>query len=98
MFSFRMKCVFCEIVAGRSPASVIYDDDVVLAFMSLQPSQPGECLIIPKQHIDHFTDIPDDLTAHLSIIAQKIGRKMREVLSPQRVGRLYMVLVSHTRI
>jgi histidine triad (HIT) family protein len=81
-----MKCIFCEIVEGREPASVIYDDDRILAFMSLQPAQPGECLIIPKQHIDHFTDIPDDLASHIIVIGQRIGRKMMQAFSPKRVG------------
>tara|TARA_R110002050_G_scaffold32336_1_gene83313 strand:+ start:40 stop:522 length:483 start_codon:yes stop_codon:yes gene_type:complete len=81
-----MKCIFCEIVAGREPASVIYSDDQVLALMTLRPSQPGECMVIPKQHIDHFTDLSDDLSAHLVVVAQRIGRKMKQVFSPQRIG------------
>jgi histidine triad (HIT) family protein len=81
-----MKCVFCEIVTGRDPASVIYSDDLVLAFMTLQPSQPGECMVIPKLHIDHFTDIPDDLAMHMMVVGQRIGRKMMQVFSPKRVG------------
>jgi histidine triad (HIT) family protein len=81
-----MKCIFCEIVAGRERASVIYSDERVLALMTLHPSQPGECMVIPKQHIDHFTDLPDDLAAHLVVVAQKIGRKMRQGFSPKRVG------------
>lgn len=79
------ECVFCEILAGRSPASMVYEDDDVAAFMSLYPSRPGECLVIPKAHIDHFTDIPDQLAAHIMVIAQRIGRRMREVFQPLRV-------------
>lgn len=51
------ECVFCEILAGRAPVSMIYEDDEVAAFMSLYPSRPGECLVIPKEHIDCFTDV-----------------------------------------
>jgi histidine triad (HIT) family protein len=81
-----IKCIFCEIVAGREPASVIFADDTIMAFMSIRPSRPGECMVIPKAHIDHFTDIPDDLAAHVLLTAQRIGRRMREVLSQKRVG------------
>lgn len=81
-----MRCVFCEIVAGKAPASVIYADDRVTAFMGIQPSNPGECMVIPHSHIDHFTDVPDDLAAHIMVVAQKIGRKMKQVFSPTRVG------------
>jgi histidine triad (HIT) family protein len=81
-----MKCTFCDIVIRNEPASIIFEDDSILAFMSIQPSQPGECMVIPKRHIDHFTDVPDDLAAHLLVTAQRIGRKMMKVLSPKRVG------------
>ena len=80
------QCVFCEIVAGLSPASFVYKDEKVACFMSLQPSRLGECLVIPNKHLDHFTDIPNKLSAHIMIVAQCVGRKMRVVLKPQRVG------------
>jgi histidine triad (HIT) family protein len=83
-----MTCVFCEIVAGRAPACVIHDDARVLAFMGIQPTAPGECLVIPKAHVDHFTDVPDDVAQHVMLVAQRIGRAMRAVFAPQRVGYL----------
>jgi histidine triad (HIT) family protein len=78
--------VFCEIVAGRSPASVVHDDDAVTAFMALHPTAPGECLVIPKRHVDHFTDVPDDLAQRIIVVAQHIGRRMRAVFPLERVG------------
>lgn len=81
-----MKCVFCEIAAGREPASVIYSDPRVIAFMGVQPAQSGECMVIPREHIDHFSDLSDDLAAHVIVVAQKISRKVRQVFSPRRVG------------
>ena len=83
-----MACIFCEIVAGRAPASFVYRDERVAAFMTLRPTAPGECLVIPNEHIDHFTDIPDAVAAHIMRIAQRLGRRIRDVLSPQRVGYL----------
>ena len=79
-------CVFCEILAGRSPVSMIHEDDVVAAFMGIQPTAPGECLVIPRAHVDHFTDLPDDVAQRIVLVAQRIGRRMREAFRPQRVG------------
>jgi len=81
-----MSCVFCEIVAGRSPASVIHQDEVVMAFMGIQPTAPGECLVIPREHVDHFTDLSDAVAQRIIVVAQHIGRAMRAVFAPQRVG------------
>ena len=83
-----MACIFCEIVAGRAPASVIHRDDAVMAFMGIQPTAPGECLVIPTAHVDHFTDVPDDVAQRIMLVAQRIGRRMREVFAPERVGFL----------
>ena len=65
-----MSFIFCQIVARQSPASFVYEDDAVAAFMTLQPTAPGECLIIPKAHIDHFTDVPDDIAQRIMLVAQ----------------------------
>lgn len=83
-----MSCVFCEIIKGNEPASVFYEDDDCIGFMGIRPIRTGECMIIPKEHIDHFTDIGDDLAAHIVMIAQRVGRKMLEVLepAPKRIG------------
>ena len=61
------QCKFCEIVSEHSPASVVYEDEKVMCFMTLRPTREGECVIIPKEHIDHFTDIPDELAAHITL-------------------------------
>ncbi len=81
-----MTCVFCEIVAGNAPASVIYQDAWLMAFMTLRPTAPGECLIIPKAHVDHFTDLDDDMSRRIMSVAQRIGRRLRHEFKPLRVG------------
>jgi len=79
-------CIFCEIVAARAPASVVYEDDQAMCFMTLRPARFGECMVIPKSHIDHFTDIPNELAAHIMLIAQKVGRKMLTEFDSDRIG------------
>ena len=83
-----MPCPFCEIVTGHAPASMIYEDEAIAAFMTLRPSWPGECVVIPRDHIDHFTDVPDVLAQRIMVAAQHIGRQVREVFAPERVGML----------
>jgi histidine triad (HIT) family protein len=80
------KCIFCEIIAGREAASKIYEDEKVLAFMNIRPVNTGEFMVIPKQHIDHFLDIPDDLAAHILLTAQRLARKVQKKFKPKRMG------------
>ena len=84
--STDVTCIFCEIVSGKKPCSRVCEDDISLGFMGIRPLHPGELMVIPKKHIDHFSDIPDELAAHILIVAQEFSRKIRKVLSPQRVG------------
>ena len=86
--SGRSSCVFCEIVARRAPASFVYEDEAIAAFMTLHPTAAGECLVIPKQHIDHFVDVPDTISKQIILVAQRIGRRMRSVFPLERVGYL----------
>ena len=83
-----MSCVFCQIVAKQAPASFVYDDEMIAAFMTLQPTAPGECLVIPKAHVDHFTDLSDDIAQRIMLVAQRIGRRMKEAFPCERVGYL----------
>lgn len=81
-----MSCVFCAIIAGTAPASIIYRDELVIAFMTIHPISPGECTVIPLAHVDHFTDVEDGTAERIMRVAQRIGRRMREAFQPQRVG------------
>ncbi len=80
------SCPFCDIVNSTGPVILVYEDDLTLAFIPLQPIYPGACIVIPKVHIDHFTDLPDKLAARVMVVSQRIGRKIMEVYQPLKVG------------
>jgi len=75
-----MPCLFCEIVAGRIPAKVAFQDDDVMAFHDINPQAPTHTLIIPRKHITSLLDLsPQDdalvgsLVRKARDIAQKVG-------------------------
>lgn len=55
------SCIFCKIVNKQAPASIIYEDENVLAFMDIRPLNEGHTLIIPKEHYVDIFDTPSDL-------------------------------------
>ncbi len=81
-------CIFCSIIAGKAPVSIVHEDEKTISFMNIRPMREGECMVIPKDHIDHFTDVPDDLAAHMMKIAQRLGRSILAKLNhrPLRIG------------
>jgi histidine triad (HIT) family protein len=70
------SCIFCQIINGKAEASKVYEDDVSLAFMDIQPVNPGHVLIVPKEHFIDLTDLPADIGAHLFQVAQRISLSM----------------------
>jgi diadenosine tetraphosphate (Ap4A) HIT family hydrolase len=76
-----VECVFCEIVAGRAAASVVYDDDLVLAFCDIEPFTAGHTLIIPKRHAVGLSDV-DAASAGLvvpRVVVQRAGQQVAEL-------------------
>jgi histidine triad (HIT) family protein len=70
-------CVFCNIAAGREPASFIHRDSRLLAFMSNAPVNPGHLLVIPQKHASTLADLAPDLGADLFRAAQRFGAALR---------------------
>jgi histidine triad (HIT) family protein len=66
-------CVFCRIVNGTTPESVVYADKKALAFMDIQPVNPGHVLIIPKVHASGLSDLDEETGAHLFKVAMRIA-------------------------
>jgi len=67
------RCIFCEILAGRAPASFVMQDDVAVAFLDIQPVTPGHVLVIPRQHVERLADLPEDTGRHLFAIGQRVA-------------------------
>lgn len=65
------NCVFCRIVRGEIPSSKVYEDENVIAFLDIAPIKKGHTLVIPKEHHETITDVPDILLQQV-IVAVKI--------------------------
>jgi histidine triad (HIT) family protein len=70
-------CIFCDIVTGEIPASVVYEDDVVMAFMDIRPVNSGHTLIIPKQHFTYMAEMDEETGAHLFKVTMRVERAIR---------------------
>ena len=67
------ECVFCNIVKGTVPESVVYDDEKVLAFMDIQPVNPGHVLVIPKVHASGLPDLDEETGAHMFKVGMRVA-------------------------
>jgi len=74
-----MDCIFCQIVAGKVPSQIIYQDEEIIAFPDINPAAPTHLLIVPKKHIPslaHLTEAESPLIGHIVNIANQLA--MRE--------------------
>ncbi len=72
------ECIFCQIVEGKSPASVFYADDVVLGLMTIGPVTPGHAMIIPKQHAAYLGEMDEATGRHLWTVTQRTAAAIRQ--------------------
>lgn len=74
------ECVFCD--KNKITTDFVYEDNVVMAFMDMNPINEGHILIIPKEHYLDIDEIPDEILAHLMIISKKIVLALKEIYKP----------------
>lgn len=79
-------CTFCRIIKGELPSSKVYEDEQTLAFLDISPVNLGHTVVIPKDHIDHFQDMDQELYLMVMNTARNVSIKMKDVLNPPRVG------------
>jgi histidine triad (HIT) family protein len=83
-----VSCLFCEIVAGRIPAKVAYQDDEVLAFHDINPQGPVHVLVVPKRHITSLLELAPEDDAVVGALVRKARDLAREHGLAERGFRL----------
>ena len=76
-------CLFCGIVAGTVPATVVLDEEQVVAFLDVRPVFKGHVLVVPRQHHVTLPDLPVPLLEPLLVAAQRVARAVVDGLGAQ---------------
>ncbi|WP_193165374.1 HIT family protein [Microbulbifer hainanensis] len=94
-----MASIFTQIINGELPGHFIWRDERAVAFMTIAPIKSGHCLVVPVEEVDHWDDMPEELAAHLMLVAQKVAKGLKSVYQPKRVGVMVAGLeVPHTHL
>ena len=72
--------IFCKIINGNIPSKKLYEDELVIVIMDVNPTSNGHCLIIPKKHYQDLFDIDNETLNHIMKVAKDIGGKLEEKL------------------
>lgn len=94
-----MPSVFSRIIDGELPATFLWRDDRCVGFLSINPLRPGHTLVVPRREVAHWIDVDADEWAHLTAVAQTIGKALDAAYSPAKVGLMLAGLeVAHTHL
>lgn len=79
-------CIFCKILAGELPATIVDEDERTIAFMDINPATRGHALVIPRAHSADLLSVdPEDLAA-VALASQRLAGRMRERLAVDGVN------------
>ena len=71
-------CVFCRIAKGVAPAEIVYSDERVMAFMDIQPVNPGHVLVVPKTHAVGLSDLDEETGGQMFKVAIRAAKGIKK--------------------
>ncbi|MFC3299739.1 HIT family protein [Arthrobacter agilis] len=83
-----MPTLFTRIIDGEIPGRFVWQDDVVVAFLTIAPITPGHTLVVPRREIEHWLEADAETLAKVMAVAQTVGRAQEKAFGAQRVGVL----------
>lgn len=74
----KQNCIFCKIVNKEIPAKIVFEDDICLAILDINPATTGHLLLMPKEHYMIMPMVPDEVLGHLSVISKSLADLLKE--------------------
>ena len=81
-----MPSVFTMIINRDLPGRFVYEDDRVVAFLTIEPMTPGHTLVVPRAEVDKWQDVEPDLFNHVMAVSQRIGKAVCAAFGADRAG------------
>jgi diadenosine tetraphosphate (Ap4A) HIT family hydrolase len=82
----RAACFICELVAGRRPHHVVFEDELAIAFMNRYPTLRGQAIVAPKEHLERVTaDFSEDEYLRLQAVVRRVGEAVRQAFPTERL-------------
>lgn len=85
---FDPDCIFCKIVAGDLPATIVDEDERTIAFMDIAPATRGHALVIPRAHATDLLSVEREDLSAVALAAQRLAARMKERLGADGVNLL----------
>ncbi|ORB63511.1 HIT family protein [Mycolicibacterium tusciae] len=81
-----MASVFTKIINGELPGRFVYEDDDIVAFLTIAPITVGHTLVVPRAEIDNWQDVEPEVFARVMEVSQLIGKAVVKAFPAERAG------------
>lgn len=81
-----MSSIFTKIIQGELPCFKLFEDDLTIGILTIQPINPGHCLVIPKNEVDEIVDIDSEDYLRVMENGRKLSRIIKKTFPCERVG------------
>jgi len=83
-----MKSIFTRIIEREIPAYIVYEDDLVIAFLDISQATKGHTLVVPKKAYENLYEMPDELASHVMKISIKLAKAIQKAFKPAGLNLL----------
>ncbi len=83
-----MPTIFSKIVAREIPAHIVYEDELVIAFLDISQATKGHTLVVPKAEYSDIFDVPEDVLLRVMSVAQKVSKAISVAFQPEGMNIL----------
>ncbi len=90
-----MASIFTKIINRELPGRFVYEDDDVVAFLTIEPMTQGHTLVVPREEIDNWQDVENAAFARVMSVSQRIGRAVCKAFRTERSGLIIAGLEVH---
>ena len=98
------NCLFCKIIRKEIPAAVVHENDRVMAFLDINPVNPGHLLVVPKVHSADYLSTSEEALREMAVEAKRMGAAAMKALGAHGFnlavnnGRVAGQLVDHVHL
>lgn len=79
-------CIFCKIVKGELPSSVVAESEHALAFLDIAPVNQGHTLVIPRGHYESYMELPDHILSDMALLVKKISPAIKDAVDADGIS------------
>jgi len=80
------NCLFCKIVKKELPSYKIWENENFLAFLDINPINPGHTILVPKKHVDYIFDLEEPLYSEMFKIVKQLSKVLKQAIGSKKIG------------